>query len=135
MWISTGVIMGLSHAAATALAVFADVGRFLTLCVRSRSALAAENLFLRKQLALYEERKMQPHLATDAVRFVMCALGRLFEWRSALRVVKPDTFTRWHRKGFRLFWRWKSRPKGRPTLPRNLRELIRRMAADNPIWG
>jgi hypothetical protein len=50
----------------------------------------------------------------------MCALGRLFEWRSALRVAKPDTFTRWHRKGFRLFWRWKSRPKGRPTLPRNL---------------
>ena len=97
--------------------------------------LAAENLFLRKQLALYEERKVQPHLATDAVRFVMCALGRLFEWRSALRVVKPDTFTRWHRKGFRLFWRWKSRPKGRLALPRNLQELIRSRAADNPIWG
>jgi putative transposase len=135
MWTSTGVITGLSHAAATALAVFADVGRFLTLCVRSRSALAAENLFLRKQLALYEERKVQPLLATDAVRFIMCALGRLFEWRSALRVVKPDTFTRWHRKGFRLFWRWKSRPRGRPALPHHLRELIRKMAADNPIWG
>jgi putative transposase len=135
MWFSTGVIRGGSHAAATAVAVFADVGRFLTLCARSRSALAAENLFLRKQLALYEERKVRPHLATDAFRFVMCALGRLFEWPSALRVVKPDTFTRWHRKGFRLFWRWKSRPKGRPTLPRNLRELIRRMAADNPVWG
>jgi hypothetical protein len=129
------VIKGASHAAATALAVFADVGRFLTLSVRSKAALAAENLFLRKQLALYEERKVQPHLATDAVRFVICALGRLFEWRSALRVVKPDTFIRWHRKGFRLFWRWKSRPKGRPTLPRNLRELLRRMAAENPIWG
>ncbi len=63
------------------VAVFADVGRFLTLCARSRSALAAENLFLRKQLALYEERKVRPHLATDAFRFVMCALGRLFEWR------------------------------------------------------
>ena len=82
---------GVSHAAATAVAVFADVGRFLTLCARSRSALAAENLFLRKQLALYEERKMRPHLATDAVRFVMGAPGRLFEWRSALGVVKPDT--------------------------------------------
>jgi putative transposase len=105
MWFSTGVIRGGSHAAATAVAVFADVGRFLTLCARSRSALAAENLFLRKQLALYEERKVRPHLATDAFRFVMCALGRLFEWPSALRVVKPDTFTRWHRKGFRLFWR------------------------------
>jgi hypothetical protein len=88
-----------------------------------------------KQLALYEERKVQPHLATDAVRFVLCALGSLFEWRNALRVVKPDTFTRWHRKGFRLFWRWKSKPRGRPALPSNLRELIRKMSADNPIWG
>jgi hypothetical protein len=112
------LISGVSHAAATAMAVFADVRRFLTLCARSRSALAAENLFLRKQLVLYEERKLRPHLATDAFRFVMCALGRLFKWRSELRVVKPDTFTRWHRKGFRLFWRGKSMPKGRPTLPR-----------------
>jgi hypothetical protein len=51
--------------------------------------LAAENLFLRKQLALFEERKARPHRVTDAVRFVMSALGRLFKWRSALRVVKP----------------------------------------------
>jgi len=134
--IAGGLITALSHLATTGRAVLADLGRFLALCLWSRAALAAENLFLRKQLALYEEREVRPHRATDAVRFVMCALGRLFEWRSALRVVKPDTFTRWHRKGFRLFWRWKSRrPKGRPALPRNLRELIRRMAADNPIWG
>jgi hypothetical protein len=65
----------------------------------------------------------------------MAALGRLFAWRPALRVVKPDTFIRWHRKGFRLFWRWKSRPRGRPRLPNNLRQLILRMAAENPIWG
>ncbi len=65
----------------------------------------------------------------------MAALGRLFAWRPALRVVKADTFIRWHRKGFRLFWRWKSRPRGRPRLPNNLRQLILRMAAENPIWG
>ena len=46
-------------------------------------------------------------------RFTMAALARLFDWKNALVVVKPDTLVRWHRKGFRLFWRWKSRHKGR----------------------
>jgi putative transposase len=49
--------------------------------------------------------------------------------------VKPDTLIRWHRKGFRLFWRWKSKPTGRPRLPKDLRQLIREMAAENPTWG
>jgi hypothetical protein len=62
-------------------------------------------------------------------------LGRLFDWRSALVVVKPDTLIRWHRRGFRLFWRWKSKPVGRPAVPKNLQELIRKMAAENPTWG
>ena len=127
--------MALSHAVSTARAVLFDLGCFLVLCFRPRTALAAENLFLRKQLALFEERKAHPQRATDAVRFVMAALARLFEWRTALRVVKPETLIRWHRKGFRLFWRWKSRPRGRPRLPSNLRQLIRSMAAANPIWG
>src|SRR5690349_10724292 len=100
MPIATGLFMAFSHAVTTARAVLFDLGRFLALCFRSRAALAAENLFLRKQLALFEERKVQPHRATDGVRFVMSALGSLFEWRGALRVVKPDTFIRWHRKGF-----------------------------------
>src|SRR5215831_6425250 len=135
MLIANGLSTAFSHVATTFCAVLFDLGYFLALCFRSRAALAAENLFLRKQLALFEERKAQPHRATDAVRFVMAALGRVFDWRNALRVVKPDTFVRRHRKGFRLFWRWKSRPRGRPKLPSNLRELIRRMAAGNPIWG
>ena len=135
MLVAGGLITTLSHVATTGRAVLADLGCFLALCLRSRASLAAENLFLRKQLALFEDRKARPHRATDAVRFVMSALGRLFDWRRALRVVKPDTFIRWHREGFRLFWRWKSRPRGRPRLPRDLRELIQRMAAENPIWG
>jgi hypothetical protein len=49
--------------------------------------------------------------------------------------VKPDTFLRWHRQGYRLFWRWKSRPVGRPRLPKDLHRLIREMAAENPTWG
>lgn len=61
-------------------------------------------------------------------------LSRLFDWRSALVVVRPETLIRWHRAGFRLFWRYKSRP-GRPRTSRELGRLIRRMAAENPLWG
>ena len=65
----------------------------------------------------------------------MATLGRMFHWRNALVNVKPDTLIGWQRRGFRLFWRWKSKPTGRPSLPENLRELIRQMAADNVSWG
>jgi hypothetical protein len=65
----------------------------------------------------------------------MAILGRMFAWRDALVNVTPDTFIRWHRKGFRLLWRWKSRPVGRPRIPKDLRRLIREMAAENPTWG
>ena len=65
----------------------------------------------------------------------MVVLARFFDWRSALVIVNPDTLVRWHRKGFRLFWRWKSKPRGRPKLPANLRDLIEAMADDNPTWG
>jgi transposase InsO family protein len=60
--------------------------------------------------------------------------SRLFDWKNALMVVKPGTLLGWHRKGFRLFWRWKSRP-GRPPVPQEIRELIVRMARENPTWG
>jgi putative transposase len=62
-------------------------------------------------------------------------LSRLIDWRRVLTVVKPDTLIRWHRKGFRLFWRWKSRPRGRPRVPRDLQQLIVDMAAANRTWG
>jgi len=61
-------------------------------------------------------------------------LSRWFAWRSALIVVRPDSLIRWHRAGFRLLWRWKSR-SGRPRIPQDLRELIRRMARENLLWG
>ena len=102
---------------------------------RSRSALSAENLFLRKQLALFQERRVKPSRADDSTRWMMAALSRLFDWRGALVAVQADTLVRWHRKGFRLFWRWKSKPTGRPRLPKNLQELIRRMLAENLSWG
>jgi putative transposase len=115
-------------------ALMCDAGRFLFLCLRPSPTLAAENLFLRKQLALYQERRTAPGRATNAMRLALVWLSRLFEWRQALVIVQPATLIRWHRQGFGLFWRWKSTP-GRPTLPRDLQNLIRRMAQENPTWG
>src|SRR6266566_3722904 len=96
--------------------VFVDALIFFCLTFRSASALAAENLFLRKQLALYVDRNKKPRRATDPIRFTLAHLARHFQWRDALTVVKPDTLIRWHRKGFRLFWKWKSRSSGRPRV-------------------
>src|SRR5215467_10156430 len=116
------------------LRLLGDAAHFLRLCLHSPAALVAENLFLRKQLALYQERQVKPRRATDATRLVLVWLGRWFDWRQALAIVQPETFTRWHRQGFRLFWRWKSTP-GRPPIPADLQALIRRIARENPSWG
>jgi len=116
-------------------ALLLELWQSFRLALQSRSALVAENLFLRKQLALFQERKTKPRRADNSTRWLMGTLSRLFDWRSALVVVKPATLIRWHRQGFRLFWRWKSKRPGRPKLPNNLRQLIRRMAAKNPGWG
>lgn len=118
----------------TLLVVLLDAARFLVLCLRPAPALAAENLFLRKQLAQYQERQVKPRRANDATRMALIWLSRFFDWRRVLVIVQPATLIRWHRQGFRLFWRWKSKP-GRPPLPRDLQAIIRRMALENPTWG
>lgn len=102
--------------------------------LRPRESLKAEILFLRRQLALYRERGVKPRRVDAATRVTLALLSRCFDWRSALVVVRPETLIGWHRAGFRLFWRWKSRA-GRPPIPKELRELIRRMAEENPVWG
>jgi len=112
-----------------------DAIRFLLLGTRSKAALRAENLFLRKQIALYLEREVNPRRTDDATRLSMVLLSRLFAWEGALANVKPETFLGWHREGFRLLWRWKSRPRGRPRVPGRLQELIFKMAHENPTWG
>ncbi|MDQ3831478.1 MAG: integrase core domain-containing protein [Candidatus Tectomicrobia bacterium] len=116
------------------LTLLCDGMRFLLLCLRPNPALAAENLFLRKQLALYQERHVKPGRATNTIRLAFIYLARWFDWRQALVLVQPATLIRWHRQGFRLFWRWKSRP-GRPRIPAELQALIRQMSHENPSWG
>lgn len=128
------VIHHLGEMTYTLLVFLLDAARFLVLCLRPAPALAAENLFLRKQLAQYQERQVKPRRANDATRMALIWLSRFFDWRRALVIVQPVTLIRWHRQGFRLFWRWKSQP-GRPPLPRDLQAIIRRMALENPTWG
>jgi hypothetical protein len=124
----------LTRSLARLSSVARDLIHLLVLVSRSRRALAAENLFLRKQFALFQERKVQPHRAHDSKRLIMVILGPMFSWRDALVSVKPDAFLRCHRTGFRLLWRWKSRPVGRPQIPMDLRTVFREMAAENPTW-
>jgi putative transposase len=68
------------------------------------------------------------------MRLTLIALCRLIDWRQLLMVVKPEALIRWHRKGFRLFWPWKSRPQDRPRVPADVRQLIAEMAATNRTW-
>jgi putative transposase len=119
----------------TILAVTRDLASLASSAMRSRAQLAAENLFLRKQLALYQERKVTPRRADDATRILLAGLSRFLAWRELLVIVKPDTLIRWHRKGFRLFWHWRSRAPGRPAIPANVQRLIATMAAANRTWG
>ena len=122
------------HCFATLIYVGRALARFFPSFFRSRASLVVENLFLRKQLAFYQEHKVAPRRLTDAARFSLVVWSRLFNWRDALVIVKPETLIGWHHKGFRLFWKWKSKG-GRPHLPRNIRQLIAEMAIDNPTWG
>src|SRR3989441_7013026 len=112
----------------------ADLIGLLVLTVRPRRSIEAENLVLRRQLALFKERGVKPRRIDAATRMSLAWLSRWCDWRSCLIVVRPETVVRWHRAGWRLFWRYKSRP-GRPPIPLEMRQLIRRMASENPLWG
>jgi hypothetical protein len=106
--------MLMSRSRVAVVAILRLVGDLVDLvvgAVQSRAQLSAENLFLRKQLALYVERQVKPRRADDATRITLVALSWLIDWRRVLTVVKPDTLMRLHRKGFQLVWRWKSRPR------------------------
>jgi hypothetical protein len=105
--------------------------------LRNQSGLVAENLLLRQQLAvLTRPTRRRPRLRTGDRLFWALAPHLRRDWRRHLVLVRPETVIRWHRRGWRLFWRWRSRTHvGRPRLDREVRELIATMARDTPRWG
>src|SRR5450755_3684924 len=112
----------------------AETVRWWGIAGRSQRSIEAEDLVLRRQLALYIERGVKPRRIASVTRISLALLSRFFNWRDALVVVRPETMIRWHRAGGKLFWRLKSRP-GRPPIPLEIQTLIRRMANENPAWG
>jgi transposase InsO family protein len=119
------------------MGVFQAIFLFLRAFLMGRAAAAVENLALRQQVAVYKQSVKRPKLRPRD-RFFWVLLSRLWaNWRSALAIVQPETVIKWHRQGFKLYWRWKSRSgkPGRPCIERALRDLIRRMSRENPLWG
>src|SRR5476649_1822855 len=104
---------------------WAVIGRF-----RSRASLQAEILTLRHQLNVLRRKSPQRLTFSSIDRLVFAGLYRLAPGvLDALKIVRPETVIRWHRAGFRAYWRWKSRPRGgRPKTPLEVRELIRKMS-------
>jgi hypothetical protein len=119
------------------LAILHLLGTFVANLFKSRRRLEVENLFLRHQLNVALRRTPRHVRLRASDRILIVWMIRL--WPSLLGlscIVQPDTILRWHRAGFRAYWRWKSQGRpGRPTIRRELRELIRRMSKENPLWG
>ena len=117
--------------------LFRLIGWTVVDLIRSRAALEAEIWTLRQQINVLR-RTAPKKLSFSAIdRLVFVGLYRLFpKVCDALAIVKPDTIVRWHRAGFRLYWRWKSRRRGgRPRIPLKICRLIREMSIANPLWA
>src|SRR5436309_14993354 len=113
------------------------VWAFVRAVLVNSAAVSLENVVLRHQLAVLQRSVGRPRLRRRD-RLVWVALSQLWAgWRASLVMVQPATVLAWHRQGFRLYWRWKSRRRsaGRPPLDLEIRTLIRRMARENPTWG
>ena len=112
--------------------------RFGWVMVLPKARLAARVLAAESQLAIELNRgggKRHRCQFTPAFRLLWVALSKLLDgWEGLVRLMKPETVTRWHTTAFRLFWRWRSRP-GRPPIPDELQQLIRRLSRENPLWG
>ena len=117
--------------------IFKLIWRAVVDLFRSRASLEAEILTLRHQLNVLRRNSAKRPAFTNIDRLVFAALYRLVpRVVNALVIVEPETVIGWHRVGFRLFWRWKSRcRRGRPMVPLEIRQLIRDMSLANPLWG
>lgn len=113
------------------------VGAVLLRMFRSRAALQAEKVFLSRQLVLLKRSASARVGLRNSDRLIFAWLYRLFPCLlDAAVIFQPETLLRWHRNGFRLFWRWKSRRwAGRPALPADIRNLVRQISRENPVWG
>ena len=113
------------------------LGGFLVGLFRSQAAREAEMAFLRQQLLVLKRSAPASLRLRNADRLIFVWLYRLFPSLLAATVIfQPETLVRWHRSGFRVYWRWKSRRRvGRPAVPADIRDLIRTMSRDNPLWG
>jgi len=108
----------------------------LTDLTRSRSQLIAENALLRPQLIILERQVKKPHFTQSDRLWLILLASRVKHWKDVLLILKPDTLLHWHRQGFRLFWRFKSRNGGgRPKLATETVALIQQMAQENRLWG
>src|SRR5437868_8649902 len=113
------------------------LGGLLLGLFRSRAAREAEMAFLRQQLVVLQRSAPARLRLRTTDRLIFVCLYRLSpRLLEAAVVFKPETLVRWHRSGFRLYWRWKSRRRvGRPVVPADIRDLIRTISRDNPLWG
>src|SRR3979411_3385719 len=104
---------------------------------KSKMRLEAENVVLRHQLIVLRRRLRGRVRLTNNDRWFLIQLYRWFpSILQVLTIIQPETLVRWHRVGFRCYWRWKSRPLGgRPQVDEELRVLIRRISVENPLWG
>src|ERR1700722_3243229 len=103
----------------------------------ARYRLGLEVAALRQQLAVFKPKQSRPRIQR-LDRLFWVALRRWWPgWAGPLIIVTSDTVVSWHRAGFHLFWRWRSRAqgRGRPKVSEEIRQLIRRMKSDNPSWG
>src|SRR5450432_3137028 len=107
-------------------------------CFYSRRDLLLENLALRQRVLCLQRRKPRPNLLRLDRLFWVAARRLWPKWKQTLVIVTPETVVRWHRSGFRMYWNWLSRHRstmGRKRVPKEIRELIFRMVAENPTWG
>ncbi|MGA8690300.1 MAG: hypothetical protein WB662_10430, partial [Methyloceanibacter sp.] len=104
---------------------------------KSKSRLEAENAALRHQLSVLRRKVRGRVQLTNSDRLFLIQLYRWFpSVLKVITIVRPETIVRWHRAGFRWYWRWKSRSLGgRPKIDADLRVLSGRMSVDNPLWG
>jgi putative transposase len=117
--------------------VFSALYQLLRSLLVPRLVLVTENLALRQQLLVLQRSTKRPRFRYRD-RLFWVGLSHLWrDWRSILVIVKPETVIKWHRQGFKWYWRWKSRSGrvGRPKIDKEIRDLIRRISRENPIWG